>query len=153
MAERHLTRVQRVLARKSTGVIAVRPDDTVLEALKMMAAKNIGAVLVLDGERLAGILSERDCARKVELEGRTAATTRVREIMTGDVVTVPATATVEDCHALMRRHRIRHLPVVENGRLVGVLSSRDVLEEVIADEAKDIRDLETERRLVEEGLY
>jgi CBS domain-containing protein len=81
MADKHLTRVQQVLARKNTGRIEVLPDDTVLTALKVMAASNIGAVLVLEGERLVGILSERDYARKVELKGRTAATTRVRELM------------------------------------------------------------------------
>ena len=153
MADRHLTRVQQVLARKNTGRIGVLPDDTVLKALEVMAASNIGAVLVLEGERLVGILSERDYAREVELKGRTAATTRVREIMTTELVTVSPDETVEECNLLMRRHRIRHLPVMENGKPVGMLSSRDVLMEVVVDEEKDIKDLETQRRLVEDGFY
>lgn len=150
---RHLTSLQQVLARKNTGVIGVMPDDTVLKALELMAAHDIGAVLVLDGDRLVGILSERDVARKGELQGRSAAATRVRDIMTTEVVTVPPAATVEDCHLLMHQRRIRHLPVAAEGKVVGMLSSRDVLEEVIADEEKDIRDLETERRMVEGGFY
>jgi CBS domain-containing protein len=153
MADRHLTRVQQVLARKNTGRIGVLPDDTVLRALEVMAASNIGAVLVLEGERLVGILSERDYARKVELNGRTAATTRVSELMTTALVTVSPDQTVEECNLLMRQHRIRHLPVIENGKPVGMLSSRDVLMEVVVDEEKDIRGLEIERRLVEDGLY
>jgi CBS domain-containing protein len=145
--------VQQVLARKNTGVIGVAPDDAVQKALEVMAAHDIGAVMALDGDRLVGILSERDYARKVELRGRSAAAARVRDIMTAEVVTVQPSATVEDCYLLMHQRRIRHLPVVAQDKVVGMLSSRDVLEEVIADEEKDIRDLETERRLVEDGFY
>ncbi|HMO28905.1 CBS domain-containing protein [Enterovirga sp.] len=153
MAERHVTRVRQLLARKNTGQIGVLPDDTVLKALEVMAESNIGAVLVLDGERLVGIFSERDYARKVELKGRTAVATHVKDLMTTELVTVSSDETVEECNVLMRQHHIRHLPVIENGKLVGVLSSRDVLTEVVADEEKDIKSLEIERRLVESGLY
>lgn len=153
MADRHLTRVQQVLARKNTGRIGVLPDDTVLKALEVMEAGDIGAVLVLEGERLVGVFSERDYARKVELKGRAAATTHVRELMTTELVTVAPDHTVEECNRLMRQHRIRHLPVMENGATVGMLSSRDVLMEVVVDEEKDIKGLEIERRLIEDGFY
>src|SRR5262245_22668249 len=109
------------LAGKPRGAIAVGPDDTVLQALKVMAEKDIGAVLVMRGESMVGILSERDCARKVELQGRTAASTRVREIMTEKIVFAAPGDTCVQCMALMKQWRIRHLPVVEAGRVLGVL--------------------------------
>jgi CBS domain-containing protein len=142
-----------VLARNDTGVVAVAHDDTVWSALEAMVAKNVGAVVVLDGTRVVGILSERDCARKVELAGRTARGTKVAEIMTVDVITVAPDTSIAECNALMHEHRIRHLPVLDQGRVVGVLSSRDVLEEVVAEEAKQIRELETERLMIDTGSY
>lgn len=141
-------------ASKIGEVISIGPDDTVLTALEVMAKHNIGAVVVLDaGGSLAGILSERDYARKVELRGGTARSTRVSEIMTAEVVTVAPATSIAECNALMHRHRVRHLPVVEQGRVVGVLSSRDVLDEVVAEEAKQIQELETERLLIDTGNY
>jgi CBS domain-containing protein len=144
-----------ILDQKKTGIVAVRPGDTVLEALRLMAGKNIGAVLVIEAGRLAGILSERDYARKVELAGKTAAATAVREIMTASVVTVTPDQPAQACVRLMSAKRIRHLPVVEGERVVGMLSNRDVLEEVIAEEEKLIRSLETERLIAttDPGTY
>jgi CBS domain-containing protein len=142
-----------VLGKTRTGVVSVGPEASVLEALEVMAARNVGAVVVLDGERLTGILSERDCARKVELAGRTARDTRVAEIMTREVVTVTLSTPIATCNTLMHDHRVRHLPVMEEGRVVGVLSSRDVLEEVVAEEEKQIHDLETERLMIDTGNY
>lgn len=136
---------QEFLAEKPHGVIAVSPDDSVLQALKLMAEKDIGAVLVMRGQSMAGIFSERDYARKVELRGKTAANTPVREVMTEKVVFVTPTNTVVQCMALMKQKRIRHLPVVDGAKVVGVLSARDVLEEVIAEEEVVLKDLQHER--------
>ncbi len=133
------------LAQKPHGVIAVSPDDTVLQALKVMAEKDIGAVLVMRGQSMVGILSERDYARKVEIKGKTAAGTPVREIMTEKVVFATPANTVVQCMALMKQKRIRHLPVIDGTSVVGVLSSRDVLEEVIAEEEVVLKDLQHER--------
>jgi CBS domain-containing protein len=142
-----------VLGMTRTGVVAVGPDDSVLRALELMAERNVGAVVVLEGERLVGILSERDYARKVELRNRTARETAVREIMTAEVVTVAPATSIAECNTLMHNNRIRHLPVVEGDRVVGMLSSRDVLEEVVAEEAKQINELETERLMIDTGSY
>jgi CBS domain-containing protein len=133
------------LVEKPRSVIAVSPDDTVLQALKVMAEKDIGAVLVMRGQSIAGIFSERDYARKVEIRGKTAANTPVREVMTEKVVFATPTNTVVQCMALMKQKRIRHLPVVDGARVVGVLSARDVLEEVIAEEEVVLKDLQHER--------
>ena len=135
----------RVSRGKPHRVIAVAPDDTVLQALKVMAENDIGAVVVMRGEAMVGILSERDCARKVDLRGKTAAGTRVREIMTEKVVFAKPADTIVQCMALMKERRIRHLAVVEGSRVIGVLSSRDVLEEVIAEEEVVLKDLQQER--------
>jgi CBS domain-containing protein len=146
--------VGRLLERKSTGVVATAPDDTVLDALRAMAERDIGAVVVLDGGRLIGMLSERDCAREVVLAGRSAHDTKVSEIMTAEVVTINPGETVEDCGALlMARHHVRHLPVVDAGRVVGVISARDILEERVSEEGREIRDLETERLMIQTGSY
>lgn len=136
---------QECLAQKPHGVIAVSPDDTVLQALKVMAEKDIGAVLVMRGQSMAGIFTERDYARKVEITGKTAAKTAVREVMTERVVVATPRNTVVQCMALMKQKRIRHLPVVDGARVVGVLSVRDVLEEVIAEEEAVLKELQHER--------
>ena len=147
--------VRRLLDRKATGVVSAAPDDTVLDALRLMAERDIGAVVVLDRGRLVGMLSERDCARELALAGRSARDTRVAEIMTADVVTIGPAETVEDCGALlMARHHVRHLPVVEEGgRVVGVLSARDIIEERLSEEGREVRDLETERLMLHTGSY
>jgi CBS domain-containing protein len=143
----------RLLGRSKAEVIAARPGDRVLAALELMAAHDIGALVVIDGTRLVGILSERDYARKGELAGRVAREAKVADIMTSDVVSVTPTTSITECNALMHRHRIRHLPVVEGGRVVGILSSRDVLDKLVAEEAKQIHDLETERLMIDTGNY
>jgi len=147
------TAKQMLEAKKRAGVISVSPEDTVLLALKTLAEHDIGAVLVMEQGRLAGILSERDCARKLELQGRSASSTLVRDVMTGNVLTVRPDQSAEQCRKIMGEARIRHLPVVEDGRAVGVLSSKDILDEVIAEDEKLIRDLETERLLTTAGQY
>jgi CBS domain-containing protein len=123
--------VRDLVRRKGSRVYSVTPDATVLQALQLMAEENIGAVLAMRGDRVAGILSERDCVRKLDLVGKTAAATRVEEIMTRDVLYVEASQSLDECMAVMIDKNIRHLPVYENGSLLGVISVRDVLKEVV----------------------
>jgi len=139
-----------------TGVMSVAPEDTVLSALQLMREKDIGAVVVLEGDTLAGILTERDYARKGELQGKAAKDVSVRQIMTVRPLICAAPGdSVEQCRALMSQHRVRHLPVCDDGRAIGVLSIRDVLEEIIAEEEHLIRDLETDRLVMttDTGAY
>lgn len=135
--------VEQILRGKGYNVWSVSPDDTVYEALDVMAEKNIGAVLVLDEEGdLVGIMSERDYARKIILQRRTSRETLVRDIMTSDVVYVRPEQTVEDCMALMTDKRIRHLPVLEDGELIGVVSIGDVVKAIISEQEFIIEQLE-----------
>jgi CBS domain-containing protein len=120
----------------------VSSDASVFEALQIMADKNVGAVLVTDEDELAGILSERDYARKVILHGKSSRDTKVREIMTSDVICIDPSWTAEQCMALMTEKRIRHLPVVEHGRLIGVVSIGDVVRAVIDEQLMTIGTLE-----------
>ena len=133
---------RQILSDKPREVIAVGPDDSVLAALALMADKDISTVLVMQGDRLAGIVSQRDYSHKVELAGRRADETRVREIMTTQVVCVSPAHTCEQCLALMHAKRIRHLPVMESDRVVGVVSSHDVLEELFREDEHLLKDLE-----------
>ncbi len=123
--------VRDLIRQKGSGVYSVAPDANVLQALKVMADHNTGAVLVMKSEKVIGILSERDCVRKLDLAGKTAEATRVEEIMTGDVLYVEASQSLDECMAVMIDRNIRHLPVYENGKLLGVISVRDVLKEVV----------------------
>lgn len=143
--------LRRILADKPAGVHAVAPGDTVFTAMGKMAQANIGFLAVLDRERLVGVLSERDYARKVMLQGRSSADTPVRDIMTADVVTVTPENTLPQCMALMNQHGFRHLPVVENGKISGVLSIRDLLREIVAHHERVIRDLDLERMTMMSG--
>jgi CBS domain-containing protein len=136
------TNVRRILSNKS-DVYSVRPDDTVYHALKLMADRNIGAVVVLSRGDLVGILSERDYARKVILHGKTSRETLVREIMTPRVVTVDPSWTAPQCMALMTEKRVRHLPVVEGGQVVGIISIGDVVRAVVDEQQFTIRQLES----------
>ena len=122
--------VQELLQAKGHGVFAVEPDASVYDALQLMADKNVGALLVLDAGKLVGVISERDYARKVILQGRASKTTPVREIMTAQVVSAQADQTIEEAMVLMSNKRIRHLPVLDGERLVGVISIGDVVKAV-----------------------
>ena len=135
--------VRQLLQAKGSAVYSVSPEARVFEALKLMAEKEVGALVVLEHGNLAGILSERDYARKVILHGKSSHDIPVREIMTEDVVTVQPGQTVDQCMALMTSRRIRHLPVVEDGKLAGVVSIGDLVKEVIAEQEQTIRQLET----------
>jgi CBS domain-containing protein len=134
---------------ETTGVISVTPEDTILSALKLMEEKNVGAVVVLEKGKLVGIMTERDYARKVEVKGRTAKDTLVREIMTGDrVIYVTPSDPVDKCKALLKEYGFRHLPVYENDRVTGLLSIRDILEEIILEDEHLIHDLESDRLMM-----
>jgi CBS domain-containing protein len=130
-----------ILRHKGHAVHSVRPNDTVLSALSVMAEHDIGAVLVLDGEQLLGILTERDYARKVALLGRTSRDSPVSAIMTTDVWWVAPHRTIDECMALMTERRVRHLPVVENRRVIGVISIGDLVKATIDDQEFTIREL------------
>lgn len=134
--------VRQLLEAKSPEVLAIGPDAPVLEAIKLMATHGIGALLVMDGPELVGILSERDYARKVVLEGRSSRDTPVREIMSSQVQTVAPSHGCPHCMSLMTERRIRHLPVVEDGRVVGVISIGDLVKAVIADQQHELEHLQ-----------
>ena len=121
----------------------VRPDASVFEALGLLAEFEVGALVVMDGERMAGIVSERDYTRKVALAGRSSKDTRVAEIMTANVFVVSPSTRTRDCMALMREKRIRHLPVVQGGRVLGMLSIRDLMDDLIQDHEMTIAQLES----------
>jgi len=127
--------VSDILRGKGQDVWAVSPEDTVLNALQLMADRGIGAVLVTEDGQVRGILSERDYARKVVLQGRSSANTPVKEIMTGRVFAVTPTHSVEDCMSLMTEKRIRHLPVMDGGKLVGVISIGDVVKMMLTEKS------------------
>jgi CBS domain-containing protein len=135
--------IRQLLEGKSGGLCTIGPDASVLDALKLMAEKNIGALLVVENDKLVGILSERDYARKVILQGKSSHTTPIKEIMTEGAVCVRPDNTVEECMALMTDKRIRHLPVLENEKLLGVLSIGDLVKETIAEQQLTIKQLES----------
>lgn len=123
--------VRDMIRKKGNEVFTIAAEATVFEALEMMAKHNIGALLVMNGDEIKGIVSERDCIRKVDVMGRNARDTKVSDIMTSSVITVDANQPLEDCMSLMIEKNIRHLPVCEGKQLLGVVSVRDVLKEVI----------------------
>jgi CBS domain-containing protein len=135
--------LKQLLSAKGGQVHSIRPDAKVFEALQLMAQKDVGALVVVDGSRLAGILSERDYARKVILHGKSSQDITVREIMTADVVRVDPERTVEECMSLMTQRRVRHLPVCEGDKLVGLVSIGDLVKEVIAEQEQTIKQLES----------
>lgn len=137
-----MTTLRDVINKKGGDVYFVPPDATVLEAMKMMADRNTGALLVMTGGKVDGILSERDCVRRVELHGRVAKDTPVSEIMTSKVLYAQADQTVEQCVAIMLDKSIRHLPVFEGDELIGLISSRDALNEMVDEQKFMITQLE-----------
>ena len=124
-------------------MVTVKPEDSVLDAIKILAREDIGAAVVVVGEQLVGIFSERDYTRKIVLKGRSSESTRVEEIMTKNVVCVTPRTKTRDCMALMSEKNIRHLPVVEDGRVVGMVSIRDIVTDIIADQEFTISQLES----------
>lgn len=137
-----MTTSVRQILRHKPQVYAVSPDDTVYDALTLMAEKNIGAVLVIDANgEVKGIFSERDYARRGVLQGHTSRETAVRDIMTPEVIVVEPSATVDACMALMTEKRIRHLPVVDAGELIGVVSIGDIVRAVVEEQEFTIQSL------------
>lgn len=137
-----MTTVREILRSKGEEVWSVAPDTSVYAALELMAEKDVGAVLVLERSRVVGIFSERDYARNVVLKGRASRGTNVREVMSSRVLYVHPDQTIDDCMSVMTRKHIRHLPVLEAERLIGIVSVGDVVKQVIADREYDIRQLE-----------
>ena len=135
--------LKQLLEAKGREVHSIAPDARVFDALKLMADKSVGALIVMEGGRIVGILSERDYARKVILHGKSSHDIQVRDIMTSKIITVHPGQTVEECMGLMTEKRIRHLPVTEGERLIGVLSIGDLVKEVIAEQRQTIEQLES----------
>jgi CBS domain-containing protein len=134
--------VRDVLARKGSHVWSVEPETTVFDTLRLLAEKDIGAVLVCEGGRPVGVFSERDYARQVILKGKTSRDTPVREVMTSKVVFIAPDRTVEDCMAIMTDRHFRHLPVLEEGKLIGLVSIGDVVKAIISEKQFLIEQLE-----------
>ena len=131
-----------LLDAKGRDVLSIGPDASVLDAIKLMSDKGIGALVVMDGDAMAGIVTERDYARKVILKGRASDTTPVRDIMSVDVVTTSSHESVEKCMNKVTDLRIRHLPVVDNGKVCGIISIGDLVKAIIADQQHAIEQLE-----------
>jgi len=138
-----MTTVRHLLDRKGRALFSIEPEDPVLEAIRMMADRHVGALLVMRGTELAGIVSERDYARKVVLLGRSSAETPVWQIMTAPVITVSLETSVQDCMRIVTERRIRHLPVVEHGRVLGMISIGDLVKAVIEEQQQTIEQLES----------
>ncbi len=137
-----MIKVEKLLESKGQDIWSAEPDGTVLEAVELMNEKGIGALAVLLDGALIGILSERDCAREVILESRSAKETKVKEIMTRQVFYTSPDQNVEECLAVMTKHHIRHLPVIENDKIVGMISMGDVVKEILVVQQDKIEHLE-----------
>jgi CBS domain-containing protein len=131
-----------LLKHKGRVIHSVAPEAPVLEAIRLMAEHGVGALLVMQGDELLGVVSERDYARKVILKGRSSNETEVRQIMSAPVLTVRADQSVHECMKIMSEHRIRHLPVVDGNGVIGVLSIGDLVRAVVEEQQKTIADLE-----------
>lgn len=134
--------VKHLLDSKGRHIISVAPGTSVFEAIKIMADKTIGSLLVMEDEDVCGIITERDYARKVIIKGRSSESTMVSEIMSTDVLTTSSSQTVKSCMELMTEKRIRHLPVVEDNRVIGMISIGDLVEAIISDQQEEIQQLE-----------
>ncbi len=138
-----MTSVRQLLDGKGRALYSIGPEDPVLEAIRLMADRHVGALLVMKGQELVGIVSERDYARKVILMGRSSSDTPAWEIMSSPVITVSPDQTLDDCMRLVTARRIRHLPVVEAGKVVGMISIGDLVKAVIEDQQHTIEQLES----------
>lgn len=133
--------VRQLLAAKGNMVLTIKPNATVYEALKVMAEKKVGALVVVHAGRVNGIITERDYARKIVLMGKLSKNTPVKEIMTRPALSVSPSHTVEDCMALMTEHRVRHLTVIDGGKLAGIVSIGDLVKSIISDQKSTIEEL------------
>lgn len=134
--------VQHLLDSKGREIISISPQASVLDAIRLMAEKTVGSLLVMNGDELLGIVTERDYARKVIIKGRASDSTEVGEIMTADVYTASSQQTVNHCMTLMTKRKIRHLPVVDDGAVAGMISIGDLVQAIIADQQEEIEHLE-----------
>ncbi|MCP3671585.1 MAG: CBS domain-containing protein [Gammaproteobacteria bacterium] len=137
-----MIKVKDIIANKGSKIWSVGLDETVLEALELMAEKEIGALLVTDGDRIKGLFSERDYARKVILKGRSSQNTNISKVMTNQVICISPEHSAEQCMALMTEKHIRHLPVMDNDRLLGLVSIGDLVKSIISDQQSTIEVLE-----------
>ncbi|HWY78020.1 MAG TPA: CBS domain-containing protein [Verrucomicrobiae bacterium] len=135
--------ISEILSHKGTQVWSISPEATVFDAIQMMADKNIGALLVTQADKLVGILTERDYTRKVALKGKSSKQTAVKEILSGQVIHVNPDHTVEDCMRLMTDHRVRHLPILEGDRILGIISIGDLVNWIITAQSSTINQLQT----------
>jgi len=134
--------VRSILNSKNNAIWSIAPDALVIDALKLLAEKNIGALLVMHKEKVVGIFSERDYARKIVLKGESSRTTTVKDVMTSGVITVTPEQSIDECMALMTDKHVRHLPVIEKGNLIGLISIGDVVKAIISDHEYTIKQLE-----------
>ncbi|HEY1716788.1 MAG TPA: CBS domain-containing protein [Verrucomicrobiae bacterium] len=134
--------ISSLLHHKGSAVWHISPEATVFEAIKLMADKNIGALLVMSGDKLAGIFTERDYTRKIALQGKSSKSTKVAEILSSKIISVTPLDSVEDCMKLMTEHRVRHLPVVENGKVLGIISIGDLVNWIISAQDATIAQME-----------
>jgi CBS domain-containing protein len=134
--------VDSLLSRKGTQIWAVDPDSTVFEAIRMMADKNIGALLVMRGDQLVGVISERDYTRNVVLKGKSSRETPVREVISQRVISAGRDSTIEQCMHLMTENRVRHLPVLENGRVLGIISIGDLVNWIMSAQSHALTQME-----------
>jgi CBS domain-containing protein len=131
-----------LLEKQGGAIWSLSPEDSVYQALEMLAECNVGALMVLQGDKLVGIFSERDYTRKIALEGRSSRETQVRDIMTAQVLTVGPKSSTDDCMALMSQKKIRHLPVVDGAQVLGMVSIRDLMDDIIKDREQTITQLQ-----------
>ena len=135
--------VKQLLDKKGNEIHAVSPDATVFDAIKLMSERGVGALLVMQDDQLMGVISERDYTRKVILKGRSSSSTTVQEIMTGNIITLAPDSNVDQCMALMNENQIRHLPIVENGRVMGVVTIMDVIKNILSEKEFIIEQMES----------
>jgi signal-transduction protein with cAMP-binding, CBS, and nucleotidyltransferase domain len=135
-------KIEQLLAKKGNDVCSINPEATVYEAIQKMAEKNVGALLVMHEDKVAGIISERDYTRKLILKNRSSKDTPVADVMTKDVCYVTQQEQVNECMALMTEKRIRHLPVIEDGKVLGIISLGDVVKTIIDEQDHEIKDYE-----------
>lgn len=134
--------ISALLHHKSTALWSIAPEATVFEAIKLMAEKNIGSLLVMSGDRLVGLFTERDYTRKIALQGKTSKTTRISEVLSSTVISATPHHTVEECMKLMTENRVRHLPVLENGKVMGIVSIGDLVNWTISAQDAAIAQME-----------
>ncbi len=137
-----MKRIQTLLKKKGYDIWRIAPDESVYDAIHLMAEKEVGALIVMDGPRLVGVISERDYARKIILEGRSSGNTKVAEIMSTEVVTTGPDSRIEECMVMMTEHRIRHLPVLDGDEILGVVSLGDLVNYIIAEQRFVIEQME-----------